>query len=129
VSFGRYALTVIGIVLISLGVLWLPLLGALAPRERWAALAGGALAALNTLAAYALVLWSQRRSTQVFMRAILGGMVGRMALMLAAVVAGILGLGLPTIPLTVSLLGYFVLFLVVELAILQRRTTAQVEHR
>jgi len=129
VSFGRYALTVLGIVLISLGALWLPLLGALAPRERWAVLAGGALATLNTLAAYALVLWSQRRSTQVFMRAILGGMVGRMALMLAAVVAGILGLGLPTIPLTVSLLGYFVLFLVLELAILQRRHTAQVEHR
>jgi putative effector of murein hydrolase LrgA (UPF0299 family) len=50
-------------------------------------------------------------------------MVGRMALMLGAVVAGVLLLGLPKLPLAASLLSYFVLFLVMELAILHRRTT------
>ena len=45
-----------------------------------------------------------------------------MALMLAAVVAGVLLLGLPKLPLAVSLLSYFVLFLVMELSILHRRT-------
>jgi len=44
--------------------------------------------------------------------AVLGGMVGRVALMLGAVVVGILGLGLPRLPLVASLLGYFMLFLV-----------------
>ena len=47
-----------------------------------------------------------------------------MGLMLAAVVAGVLLLGLPKLPLAVSLLSYFVLFLVMELTILHRRTSA-----
>ncbi len=128
-SFARYASIVMAIVVASLGLLWLALPGALAPRERWAALAGGGLAAFNTLAAYGLVLWSQRRSTNVFLGVVLGGMVGRMALMLLAVVAGILVLGLPKVPLAVSLLAYFVLFLVLELAILQKRTSPQVSPR
>ena len=46
-----------------------------------------------------------------------------MALVLAAVVAGVLLLGLPKLPLAFSLLSYFVLFLVMELTILHRRTT------
>ncbi len=81
---------------------------------------GAALATLNTLAAHALVGWSERRSTKVFLGAVLGGMVGRMALMLAAVLVGILVLGLPQLPLVVSLLGYFVLFLVLELTVQHR---------
>jgi len=81
---------------------------------------GALLAMLNTLAAHALVLWSERRSTKVFLGAVLGGMAGRMALMLAAVVVGVLGLGLPRLPLVASLLGYFVLFLVLELTLQHR---------
>ncbi len=75
------------------------------------------------MAAHALVRWSSRRSTNVFLGAVLGGMVGRMALMLAAVVAGILVLKLPKVPLAASLLSYFVLFLVMELSILHRSTS------
>jgi hypothetical protein len=63
------------------------------------------------------------------MGAVLGGMVGRMAVMLAAVVAGVLVLGLPKVPLAVSLLGYFVVFLVFELTVLQRRTGSAAEAR
>jgi branched-subunit amino acid ABC-type transport system permease component len=85
---------------------------------------GAALATLNTLAAHALVRWSERRSTKLFLGAVLGGMVGRMALMLGAVLAGVLVLGLPRLPLVVSLLGYFVLFMIMELT-LQHRSTGR----
>ena len=81
---------------------------------------GALLATLNTLAAHALVIWSERRSTKAFLGAVLGGMAGRMALMLAAVVVGVLGLGLPRLPLVASLLGYFMLFLVLELTLQHR---------
>jgi len=124
-SLGRYALIVMGIVTSTWAVAWLPVLSTLSVQERWAALAGSGLAALNTVAAYALVLWSQQRSTNVFLGAVLGGMLGRMAVMLVAVVAAVLGLGLPKVPLALALLAYFVLFLVLELAILHRRTSAQ----
>ena len=122
-SFARYALLVASVVGGSLAVAG-PMLE---PPARVAALAGGALAAANTLAAYGLVLWSAGRSTSAFMRAVLGGMVGRMAVMLAVVVAAVAGLGLPKVPLAVSLLSYFVLFLVFELAVLNRRTSSAPE--
>jgi hypothetical protein len=90
---------------------------------------GAALATLNTLAAHALVRWSERRSTRLFLGAVLGGMVGRMALMLAAVLVGVLGLGLPELPLVFSLLGYFLLFLGLELTLQHRSAGRAVETR
>jgi hypothetical protein len=124
VSLGRYTLVVLALLGAGLGAAWLPLLRGLEPRARWAAFLGGTLAALNAITAYLLVLWSGSRPTGAFLRAILGGMVGRMAFLLAAVVGAVLGLGLPSVPLTVSLLTYFVLFLVLELAVLHMRATA-----
>lgn len=85
---------------------------------------GTTLAVLNTLAAHALVVWSEGRSTNAFLRAVLGGMAGRMAVTLAAVVVGILALGLPRLPLVVALLSFFVVFLIMELSILHRQKGA-----
>ena len=121
-SLGKYAFLVLAVVATLLAAVW-PLLRS-DPAGRPAVLAGGALAALNTILAHFLVLWSAGRSTNVFLGAVLGGMVGRMALMLAAVAAGILVFGLPKVPFTLSLLAFFVLFLVLELTILHRRTGA-----
>ena len=118
-SFTRYAALVLGVACVSLAALW----PVLEPGWRVPALAGAGLAVMNTVAAYGLVVWGNRRSTNVFLGAVLGGMVGRMGLMLAAVVAAVLFVGLPKVPLALSLLSYFVVFLVFELAMLQRRTS------
>jgi hypothetical protein len=115
-TLGRYALVALAMAAVTQAVLW-PLL---APPGRAAALAGAGLAVANTVAAYALVRWSSTRSTAAFMRAVLGGMLGRMAVMLGAVVAAVSLLGLPEVPLAVSLLSYFVVFLVFELAVAHR---------
>jgi hypothetical protein len=128
VSLGKYGLVVAGVLGGSWLALW-PILGRVDPRARVAALVGAALAAANTLVAYGIVVWSARRSTNVFLGAVLGGMVGRMGLMLAAVVAAILLLDLPKVPLAIALLGYFVVFLVFELAVLQKRTSLGSEAR
>jgi hypothetical protein len=122
-SLGRYALIVLGVVCGSLA-LSLPLLR-LDRRAGLAAILGGALAAVNTVAAYGLVLWSERRSHVTFFRAVLGGTLGRMLALLGAVVAAILLLELPRLPLVVSLLSYFVLFLALELLMVHRRVGAQ----
>ncbi len=123
-SLGKYALVVLAIVGGSLVVLGPFLRPALGPLGWWAALAGGGLAAANAVVAYGLVVWSGGRSSNTFMRAVLGGMVGRMAVVLAAVVALVLGVGLPKVPLAVSLLAYFVLFLGIELTVLNRHDAA-----
>lgn len=126
-SLGKYALLVLAAVATLIAASW----PALPPDAafRWAVVAGGALAALNTILAYFLVVWSAARSTNVFLRAVLGGMVARMVLMLAAVVAGVLVLGLPRVPLAISLLAFFVLFLVLELTSLHQRTSAPARAR
>lgn len=128
-SLKRYALIVLATVSGSLLLLLPALSGVLDAGAQMAALFGGLLAALNTLLAFFLVSWSEKRSTNVFLRAVLGGMVARMALMLAAVVLAVLYLGLPKVPLAISLLGYFVLFLVFELRILHKRTTPEAQAR
>ena len=119
-SLLRYSILVLTVAASTLAAVAL-----VVPAGRPARLAvafGAALASLNTLAAHALVGWAEHRSTKAFMGAVLGGMVGRLALMLAAVVAGVLGLGLPRLPLVVSLLAYFGLFLAIELAVQHRHT-------
>src|SRR5437867_9126574 len=101
----------------SLAAVWPVAIAPLAPRARWAVAAGAAIAVINALAAYVLILWSEGRSTRVFFRAVLGGMLGRMTFMLAAVLGAVLGLRLPLVPLVLSLLAYFVAFLALEMAV------------
>ena len=121
-TLGRYTLLVSGIVGASLPpAMWLAGGG---PDGRRAMGYGGGVALLNAVAAHALVEWAVRRSPQVFLATVLFGMVGRMAAMLGLVVAGILALGLPRLPLAFTLLAYFVLFLAFEIGALQRGTPA-----
>jgi hypothetical protein len=127
VSLARYALLVVLIIGGSLLVLWPVLRASLDEGGRRAALVGGALAAANTLIAYMTAIWSERRSGNVFLRAVLGGMLVRMGLLLGIVVAAILVFGLPRLPLAASLLSYFVVFLIFEVAALHKRTTVRPE--
>jgi hypothetical protein len=112
-------LIVLGVVAATLAVAW----PAVVADARAAVLFGAALSAGNTVLAYFLTVWSITRSPNVFLGVVLGGMVARMVVMLLAVVAAVLGLGLPALPLAVALLGYFVAFLVFELTVLHRRTS------
>lgn len=123
-SLARFGAVVLAVVALSLGpALWLLGRG-LETEGRWAALFGAGLAGVNAVGAFALVRWSHHRgSAQGFLAVVVGGMMGRMALMLAAVVWGVLGLGLPKVPLATTLLAYFVLFLVFELRVLHKQTT------
>jgi hypothetical protein len=124
VSFAKYALSVLGLTAVSMTVVWPMLESEVVPDPRLAVLLAAGLTTLNTIAAYGLVLWSSGRSTKAFMRAVLGGMLARMFLMLVAVVTAIQWLELPALPFVVALLAYFVTFQIFELAILQRRGRA-----
>jgi hypothetical protein len=105
----------------SLLIAWALGLRRLDSAARWAALYGGALAVLNAVAAYVLVLWSDRRPTTVFLRTVLWGTLGRMVTLLSGVAVGILVLGLPRVPLVVSLLSCFLVFFVMQITIFHRR--------
>jgi len=119
VTLARYTAVVLGAVGASLCAAW-PVLPA---GPRLAVLTGALLAAANTVCAYFLAVWSAGRSNNAFFTAVLGGMLGRMTVLLGAVLVGVLVVGLPKLPLTFSLLAYFVAFLVLELAVISRRPT------
>jgi hypothetical protein len=123
VSLGRYALVVAALLGVGLAGLSLFPGAAANPGTRPAAAFGAGLAAVNTLLAYFSGVWSRTRSNRAFFLAILGGMLGRLLLLLSAVLIGVLVLGLPTLPLVISLLAYFVVFLVLELSLLHRLTS------
>jgi hypothetical protein len=127
VSFSRYAAVVGGVVGGAL-VLCL-IVPSLDTAARGAAALGALLAGLNALAAYALALWSSTRSTVAFMRAVLGGMIARLALVLGAVVTAVLVFDVPRVPLAVSLLASFAILLAFELAVLHRTTGRAVAAR
>jgi hypothetical protein len=94
--------------------------GSLSQRATEAFAFGAGLAALNAVGSMGLLAWSRRRSHAAFLRALLGGMVGRMALMLGAVALGLVALELPQVPLVVGLLAHFVVFLALELTLVHR---------
>ena len=91
------------------------------------ALLGALLAAANAIAAYALVRWSEGRSTRSFVRAVLGGMTLRLLTMLAAVFLAVKVAGLPPRPFLASLFVHFALFLAFELAVVHRAQPARLE--
>ncbi|HET7291412.1 MAG TPA: hypothetical protein VFM88_03210 [Vicinamibacteria bacterium] len=118
-SFLSYATVVTATVLLSCALVFLA--GGALPEGSLPAFAfGAAVAGLNALASMGLLEWTRGRSHVAFMRALLGGMVGRLAAMLGGVAFGLLALDLPRTPLLIGLLGHFVLFLALELGIVHR---------
>ena len=110
-TLGRFALVVIALLALG-GSLSLLLDDA---GQRAAALYGAGVATVNALGAFAVMRWAEGRPTTAFLTAVLGGMAVRMAGVLLAVLLATLVLDLPRLALAVSLLGYFTVFLVLEM--------------
>ena len=117
-TFGNYA----RIVLATTGLTQAVLLPLLPGELRPAVALGAALAAANVLAAFALAAWGLKRSPKAFLAAVLGGMAARMGVVLLAVALALGAFGLPRLPLALSLLGYFMPFLALEIAALHKST-------
>lgn len=119
-TFGNYA----RIVLVSTVLTQAVLLPLLSGDVRLAVALGALLAAANVLVAFALTAWGLKRPPKAFLVAVLGGMAARMGVVLLAAVLALRFFGLPRLPLALSLLGYFMPFLALEIAALHRSTPA-----
>jgi hypothetical protein len=90
-------------------------------REIVTAVATGAvMATVNALAGYRALRYAQGKSYTKFLKVVLGGTGIRMAVLLGALVALIKLAGMHPVALTVSLLGYYAVFLVLEILAIQR---------
>jgi hypothetical protein len=86
-----------------------------------AAVATGALmATVNALVGYRLLAQAQGKSYTTFLKVVLGGTGIRMAVLLAGLVLLIKVAGMDPLALTVSLLGFYVVFLILEVLCIQR---------
>jgi hypothetical protein len=82
---------------------------------------GALLSTINVLLGYLAIEYSFEKSYTTFLKAVLGGMGIRMGLMLIALLVLIKVVGLHTVALVVSLLGFYLIFLVLEVLFIQKK--------
>jgi hypothetical protein len=81
---------------------------------------GMGLATVNALAGYRALLYAQGKSYTTFLKVVLGGTGIRIAVLLGALVLLIKVAGMHPVALTVSLLSFYVIFLLLEILCIQR---------
>lgn len=102
-----------------------PLTASASGEVRAAVAAGAALSTFNVMLGYMAIRYSFDRSHTTFLKAVLGGMGLRLLFMLGAFIALIAGFGMQPVALTVSLLGFYTVFMVLEIVYIQRRMTVR----
>lgn len=84
---------------------------------------GAVLSTVNVMAGFLAIEYSLDKSYNTFLKAVLGGMGIRMALMLGILVLLIKFAGIHIIALVVSVLSFYVVFLVLEILYIQKRVS------
>lgn len=84
---------------------------------------GALLSTLNVLAGFLAIEYAMEKSHETFLKAVLGGMGLRMAVMLGLLVLLIKLGGLHTVALVGSTLGFYAVYLVLELVYIQRKVS------
>lgn len=91
----------------------------------WAVAAGAALSTANVIAGYLMIEYGFQRSYTTFIKVVIGGMGVRLVVMLGVMLVLILVAHMRVMPLTVSVLGFYAVYLVLEVYFLQRMVDAQ----
>lgn len=84
-----------------------------------AAATGAALATVNALIGYRAVVYARGRSSETFLKVVLGGMGLRLLFLLGMMVLLITAAGLHAVALTVSVVALYAVFLILEILFLQ----------
>ena len=113
------------VVCIAAAVLAYPLLRLQNADILLASAAGCALSTFNALAGFVTIEIAFGKSYTAFLKAVLGGMGLRMLLMLGVLTLLITVYHLHTVALTVSLLGFYVIYLVLEILYLQKKVVVK----
>jgi hypothetical protein len=86
-----------------------------------AACVGAAMSTVNVLLGFLAIEFSFDKSYTAFLKAVVGGMGLRMAFMLGALLVLIKFAGMHEVALTVSLLGFYAVYLVLEVLFIQKK--------
>ena len=86
-----------------------------------AAVIGAVLSTVNVLFGFLSIEYAFDKPYTVFLKAVLGGMGLRILFLLGAMIVLLLVFHLHTAALTVSLLGFYVIYLVLEILFIQKK--------
>lgn len=121
----RFALQVaVTFVVIALIAAW-PLLRYASEEVIIAVVTGGVLSTVNVLAGFLAIQLTFKGSYTRFLKAVLGGMGIRMAVMLGLLLVLILVVRMHAVALTVALVGCSMIYLVLEIFALQKMMEAK----
>jgi len=84
---------------------------------------GALLSTVNVLLGFLAIEYAFDKPYSVFLKAVLGGMGVRMLLLLGVMIVLILVFHMHTVALTVSLLGLYVIYLVLEVLFIQKKVS------
>lgn len=98
-----------------------PLIRYGSPEVLLAAGAGAALSTLNVLLGFFAIEYAYDKSYTVFLKTVLGGMGIRMVVLLGALAALIMFGRLHAVALTVSLFGFYLVYLILEILFIQKK--------
>jgi hypothetical protein len=99
---------------------WLAAHALSGPRGVLSAALGAGLAIALALAGTALQIWAFQKPQKVFLAAIVGSLLGRMAIFLSALAAVVAATRLPPAPFVAALFFYYVLCQVLEIRTVRR---------
>jgi hypothetical protein len=88
-----------------------------------AVIAGAILSTLNVIAGFLAIEYSFEKSHTTFLKAVLGGMGLRMGVMLVLVVILVRFVGLHATALVVSVLSFYIVYLVLEIFYIQKKVS------
>lgn len=110
----RFLRTLIPISLALVLLMAYPLYAWASPAQSKAIIVSGLLAFVNILLGMISIEYSIEKSTQVFMNSVFGGMVFRMFMVLGVIVV-LIKLDFDRLSLVLSLMGFYVVFIVYEI--------------
>jgi len=90
-----------------------------------ATVAGAVLSTINVLLGYLAIEYSFQKSYTTFLKTVLGGMGARMLLILGAMVFLILQYRMNAVALMISMFGFYVIFLVLEVLFIQKKVVVR----
>ncbi|HUI10724.1 MAG TPA: hypothetical protein VL221_10385 [Bacteroidota bacterium] len=114
-----------GVLLLAGAILGWPLAAYATADVRAAVVAGAAVASANVLLGYVAIRYSFGRSYSTFLKAVLGGMGIRLLFMLGAFTLLLVAFRMHAVALTCSLLGFYAVFMIMEIVFLQRQMAAR----
>lgn len=93
------------------------------PGIMTAVVTGAVLSTANVMAGFFAIEYTLDKSYTTFLKAVLGGMGIRMAAMLGVLVLLVKFAGLHTVALVISVLSFYVVYLVLEILYIQKRVS------